>query len=92
MTKLAGAIAFALLALNAPATSLTAAPLAPEARSDGACGVEYYVNFRGHCVHRPIRADGPPAGATARCRDGTYSFSQGRHGTCNWHDGVAAWL
>jgi hypothetical protein len=33
-----------------------------------------------------------PAGATARCRDGTYSFSQHRAGTCSHHGGVAAWL
>lgn len=34
----------------------------------------------------------PPAGATAICRDGTYSFSQTRSGTCSWHGGVATWL
>jgi Protein of unknown function (DUF3761) len=33
-----------------------------------------------------------PAGATARCRDGTYSFSQHHSGTCSHHGGVAAWL
>jgi Protein of unknown function (DUF3761) len=35
--------------------------------------------------------DAPPA-ATARCRDGTYSFSQHRRGTCSDHLGVAEWL
>jgi hypothetical protein len=34
----------------------------------------------------------PPPGATARCRDGTYSFSQHRSGTCSHHGGVAQWL
>jgi len=33
-----------------------------------------------------------PAGATAECRDGTYSFSQSRRGTCSHHGGVAQWL
>jgi len=33
-----------------------------------------------------------PAGATARCRDGTYSFSQHRSGTCSHHGGAATWL
>lgn len=33
-----------------------------------------------------------PAGATARCRDGTYSFSEHRRGTCSHHGGVVAWL
>jgi hypothetical protein len=35
---------------------------------------------------------GPPAGATAKCNDGTYSFSQHRSGTCSGHGGVAEWL
>lgn len=33
-----------------------------------------------------------PSGATARCRDGTYSFSKHRSGTCSHHGGVATWL
>src|SRR5436853_4552041 len=33
-----------------------------------------------------------PSGATARCRDGTYSFSRHRSGTCSHHGGVAMWL
>jgi len=34
----------------------------------------------------------PPPGATALCRDGTYSYSQHRSGTCSHHGGVARWL
>jgi hypothetical protein len=33
-----------------------------------------------------------PTGATAHCRDGTYSFSKHRSGTCSHHGGVAMWL
>ncbi|WP_431636442.1 DUF3761 domain-containing protein [Dyella sp. KULCS107] len=33
-----------------------------------------------------------PAGASAQCRDGTYSFSRSRRGTCSHHGGVARWL
>ena len=45
------------------------------------------------CIVVPsAMAGSPPAGATARCRDGTYSFSQHRSGTCSDHGGVAAWL
>jgi uncharacterized protein DUF3761 len=33
-----------------------------------------------------------PPGATARCVDGTYSFSQHHSGTCSHHGGVASWL
>ena len=53
-----------------------------------------YVNSRGEWVPSPTRTpDGKaPAGATAQCRDGTYSFSRSRSGTCSWHGGVAKWL
>jgi Protein of unknown function (DUF3761) len=46
------------------------------------------------CLALPAAAsgDGAPPGATARCRDGTYSFSQHHQGTCSHHGGVAAWL
>ena len=33
-----------------------------------------------------------PSGASAVCRDGTYSYSQNRRGTCSHHGGVAQWL
>ena len=33
-----------------------------------------------------------PAGATAICRDGTYSYSQNHSGTCSHHGGVRQWL
>ncbi|WP_273830558.1 DUF3761 domain-containing protein [Serratia bockelmannii] len=31
-------------------------------------------------------------GATAKCRDDPYSFSQHHRGTCSRHGGVAEWL
>ena len=37
-------------------------------------------------------ASSVPTGATAKCADGTYSFSQHRSGTCSHHGGVAEWL
>jgi uncharacterized protein YgiM (DUF1202 family) len=33
-----------------------------------------------------------PSGASAVCRDGTYSFSAHRRGTCSHHGGVSIWL
>jgi resuscitation-promoting factor RpfB len=56
------------------------------------CGAGAYTNSNGSCVPRPIAAPTAPAGATARCNDGTYSFSQTRRGTCSSHKGVAEWL
>jgi uncharacterized protein YraI len=53
-----------------------------------------YINSDGKWVPSPVQTpDGqPPAGATAQCRDGSYSFSQHRQGTCSHHGGVASWL
>jgi uncharacterized protein YraI len=53
-----------------------------------------YINSRGQWIPSPAQTvDGQaPDGATARCRDGSYSFSQSRRGTCSWHGGVDEWL
>ena len=52
----------------------------------------YYINKDGQRVQSPTYYDKAPAGATAQCRDGTYSFSQHHQGTCSHHGGVAKWL
>ena len=54
--------------------------------------VNYYTNSRGERVQSPTYYNQAPAGATALCRDGTYSFSRSRRGTCSGHGGVAQWL
>ena len=51
----------------------------------------YYINVDGETIHSPAYAPSIPAGATAKCRDGTYSFSQNRSGTCSHHGGVLTW-
>ena len=53
-----------------------------------------YTNKDGNTVHSPAhsKSDRVPEGATAKCRDTTYSFSQHRRGTCSRHGGVMAWL
>lgn len=41
----------------------------------------------------PIRVPSAvPAGATARCEDGTYSQAKNRSGACSTHGGVAKWI
>ena len=40
------------------------------------------------CVEKP---DPNSTGASAQCRDGTYSHSMTRSGTCSGHHGVAQW-
>jgi hypothetical protein len=63
-------------------------------QEQGLSNNNYYLNSSGNDVHSPASStDGSvPAGATAKCADGTYSFSQHRSGTCSHHGGVAVWL
>lgn len=54
----------------------------------------YYTNSAGDQVHSPAydTDSDVPAGASARCGDGTYSFSESHRGTCSHHGGVSEWL
>lgn len=63
-------------------------------QEQGVSNNNYYINSSGNEVHSPINStDGSvPAGATAKCADGTYSFSEHRSGTCSHHGGVVQWL
>ncbi len=55
------------------------------------CAKGSYKNISGNCVHSSQKASAWPTGASAKCRDGTYSYSQHRSGTCSHHGGVATW-
>ena len=72
---------------NHTATSNTKAETQPNCTNSGT-----YVNNKGQTVPRPENCSAQPKGATAQCRDGSYSFSQSRRGTCSHHGGVAKWL
>ena len=61
----------------------------PVVKDTASCGEDYYRNVDGNCIHRP---SDDPSGASAKCRDGSYSYSQNRRGTCSGHGGVAQWL
>jgi hypothetical protein len=71
-------------------------PSSPETESSspepGECTNGTYVNSAGNTVCSPEESPTQPAGATAECEDGTYSFSESRSGTCSHHGGVAKWL
>lgn len=70
---------------------------AREFREPDEAGVDrhgrYISRSDGRSVHQPAKTrDGSkPAGATAHCRDGTWSFSHTHRGTCSRHGGVARW-
>ena len=53
----------------------------------------HYTNKSGQGVHSPAKTRNgtAPAGASAKCADGTYSFSRHHSGTCSRHGGVAQW-
>lgn len=67
----------------------------PPPRVDDAQLIEEgsYINKDGQTVHSPAhtRSGKKPDGASARCRDGSYSFSTHHRGTCSRHGGVAEW-
>lgn len=63
-------------------------------RSAPTIGPGFYTNRQGQAVRRPERtlSSQAPPGASTQCRDGSYSFSAHRRGTCSHHGGVAQWL
>ena len=53
-----------------------------------------YTDRAGESVHSPAHSKNGtvPAGSSAQCGDGSYSFSHSHRGTCSHHGGVAQWL
>jgi hypothetical protein len=88
------AIAPAHAQLAPPASAPITAPKKAEPNEADLQSHGHYKNKAGQEVHSPAKSvdDKVPAGATAKCRDGSYSFSQHRSGTCSHHGGVASWL
>jgi hypothetical protein len=96
-------LSFCLLALGLNSALITPSD-AQQQPQQGAQGVTTgstalieqgsYVNREGDTVHRPAHtvSGTVPAGATAQCRDVSYSFSQNHRGTCSHHGGVSRWL
>jgi hypothetical protein len=77
------AVLLATLAAAIAAGSAAAHP------SSALCSRGYYKNVSGHCVHSPASSS---LGATARCADGTFSYSEHASGSCSHHGGVAVWI
>ena len=77
---------------SAPEGDLAAGGIARSASLAAATGDDGYTDVDGHHVQSPTFAPSEPSGASARCRDGSYSFSHHRRGTCSRHGGVAEWL
>ncbi|CPT00627.1 anchored-membrane serine/threonine-protein kinase PknF [Mycobacteroides abscessus subsp. abscessus] len=83
--------AIAVITLPYPITTV----VAPSA---SACLAGQYQSTDGSCVPGPsapingLIEGGPPPGATAICRDGNYSYSHHRSGTCSSHGGVREFI
>lgn len=75
-----------------PVAAPAPAPVSTPAPAPKSCPSGYYLNVDNNCIQSPTAAPSAPAGATAKCGDGTYSFSAHRSGTCSHHGGVAEWL
>jgi len=73
-------------------TYVAPTPTPAPAATAPTCTNGSYVNSDGNTVCSPEASSTVPAGATAQCVDGTYSFSQHRSGTCSYHGGVSQWL
>ena len=85
---------FVKICIAAAAFALFACQIASAADQSQLIEQGTYVNKSGQEVHRPAhsKTGAAPDGATAKCRDGTYSFSTHHSGTCSRHGGVATWL
>ena len=92
------ALALGIAVAKPPAPSASAASTASPApatpQESQLVEHSHYVNKSGSVVHSPAHSvtGQEPPGASAKCRDGTFSFSQHHQGTCSHHGGVASWL
>lgn len=72
---------------RAPAATAAAPPL----RNGGLLGMARSAPAAS-AAGRPASATAPAGAPTARCKDGSLSYSQHRSGTCAGHHGVATWM
>lgn len=70
------------------ASSQMTTPQTPSSTLTSCPSSDCYVNSAGQSFAGPVQSDTPPAGTTVECRDGTYSSSQSRRGTCSHHEGI----
>jgi hypothetical protein len=77
---------------TAAAPAAAAKPAAPAATPAAAAPAESKASTASKSAPTATAGNTDPTGATAKCKDGTYSKSQHRSGTCSSHGGVAEWL
>jgi hypothetical protein len=93
--RLIALAAFAgLLTTAAHADTMTNCAAAWKAKTPDAAAAKTYKAWSATCLKADYKAAlaataTPPAGATAQCKDGTYSMSKTSSGRCSHHGGVA---
>lgn len=93
--RLIALAAFAgLLATAAHADTMKHCAAAWKAKTPGAVAAGSYKAWSSTCLTAKYKADfpataPPPAGATAMCKDNTFSMSKTASGRCSGHGGVA---
>ena len=91
MVRILGILAITL-ALMSPAAVEARRPDHAYQQTNSYDGGGYYTARSGHQVRRPVKASRSPRGASAQCRDDSWSFSESHRGTCSHHGGVSRWL
>ena len=79
----------------APAPMAKAAPPAPMAKASppaSPAARQTAPRLASAKLTQTMSSAGAPAGATAKCKDNSYSLAKGHAGACSRHGGVAAWL
>ena len=85
--------AASLLLANAAHADMAHCATAWKAKSADAVAAKTYKTWSTTCLKAdyhvaPTATEAPPAGATAKCKDGTYSMSKTAQGRCSSHGGV----
>jgi hypothetical protein len=75
-----------------PAPAAAPAAVAPAAAAPAASTTAAKTSTATKSAPVASASNTDPTGASAKCKDGTYSKSQHRSGTCSSHGGVAEWL
>jgi hypothetical protein len=76
----------------APAPAAAPAAAAPASATPAPAATAAKTSTAAKSAPTATAGNTDPTGATAKCKDGTYSKSAHRSGTCSSHGGVAEWL
>ena len=87
-----GGVQKAAKAAPATAAAPAAAPAAPAPAAAAPAATAAKTATATKSAPTTAASNTDPTGATAKCKDGTYSKSTHHSGTCSSHGGVAEWL